>query len=151
MKPKALLFFVAAWLGLAGVASAQLKTTVVKAQSLPASSTQQLASASANSGAQVQAALPVVSGSYECVNHVVITAASPTATVAGTATISDGTWTKTYQFVENAGLGGILVLNFPQPVASSATGTAITATLNAIASGANASLEIGGYSNPNGC
>ena len=144
MKTKTLiaLFFVLA--GWHGIASAQLKGTTFLAQRLPNGATQQGASATGAAAAQVQVPLPAVSGQYECFEHAIITTANPTATANGVVTVSDGTWTKSYQLVENTSFGGLLIINLPTPFRSTNQNAAITVTLPAIAGGAACAVEVTG-------
>jgi hypothetical protein len=149
MKTKALmaLFLVfAAWLALTGNASAQLKGTTFLAQRLPNGATQQGASATGAAAAQVQVPLPAVAGQYECFEHAIITSANPTSTVSGVVTVSDGTWTKSYQFVETTSLGGLLIVNLPTPFRATNQNSAITVTLPAITGGAAGAIDVSGYS-----
>jgi hypothetical protein len=150
MKSKALFAALFTWLALAGVASAQYKGTTFLAQRLPNGATQQNVGGTGAAAAQVQEVLPAVPGQYECIEHFVITSANPTATVNGVVTVTDGTWTKPYQFVETSSMGGLLIMNFPTPIRSTSVNTPITVQLPAITGGAASSVEVSGYSTASG-
>jgi hypothetical protein len=75
-----------------------------------------------------------------------LTCTSPAAQQAGLATISDGTWTLNFEFVESTSAGGCLMLAFgAQPLMASAPNTAITVTVPVIGSGGTVAVAITGY------
>jgi hypothetical protein len=74
-----------------------------------------------------------------------LTATSPVAQQSGVATISDGTWTLNFEFVETTSAGGALPLTFLPPLMASAPNTPITVTVPAIAGGSAVAVSATGY------
>ena len=97
-------------------------------------------------GAGVQVVLtPSISTRRMYVDWVAFTSFSPAAQVAGTATISDGTWTENFQFVESTSAGGAYSPPLKRALMATLPGTPITITIPPIAGGAQAAIASGGY------
>ena len=78
--------------------------------------------------------------------QVFLTADEVATVIAGAATITDGTWTLPFRFVETVSAGGALMMVFEaQPLMASAPGVAITVTIPIISGGSTAAVAITGY------
>jgi hypothetical protein len=81
-----------------------------------------------------------------------ITGTGATATSIIAVTVSDGTWTQSYELVVTAGVTGlafgvpVISVNYPTPLAGSAINTAITVTLPSLGAGStNACVNARGF------
>jgi len=98
------------------------------------------------------ASIAGASGKTSYLTKVEFSGTGATATSIIAPTISDGTWTVTYELVVAAGVTGrafasdVITLTFSPPLAASATNTAITATLPSLGSGStNACVNAYGF------
>lgn len=98
-----------------------------------------------SAAAQLQVSLPASVGRITCLKNAVITSAAVAAVVSGVVTISDGTFTLNYQFVETVSAGGYMCLDFAEPLPASAANTAITVTIPAITGGAVTAIALVGH------
>ena len=98
-------------------------------------------------GAGVTAVItPTIATRRAYLTKAIITSAAPAAITSGLVTISDGTWTLNFEFVETVSAGGALVLPFgEQPLVATTPNTPITVTVPAIAGGATAAIAATGY------
>ena len=89
---------------------------------------------------------PSVSSNTMYLTQAILTADQVTAVVTGNATITDGSWTLNFRFVETVSAGGALVLIFEaQPLMATTPGTAITVTVPVISGGSTVAVSITGY------
>lgn len=78
--------------------------------------------------------------------QVLIASTNPTATVNGTFTINNlATGSRAITVVESSTMGGFYLVTFAQPLAASATNTAITLSVPAITGGASGIVQGIGY------
>lgn len=106
------------------------------------------ASTSAAAAAQCVSSLPAVAGKTTYLNGFVCTSHAPTANVFGTVTVSlDGGTTTHFQFIylESATLGGMLNIDFPDPIPATGPNKSIVVTIPAITSGAASAITVFGY------
>jgi hypothetical protein len=104
------------------------------------------ASGTGTAAAQNAVALSGNANQYTFLSKAIVTSQSPAAQVGGVVTISDGTWTLSFQFVETVSAGGFMHLDFGDaPLQASAVNTAITVTIPAISSGAATAIALVGY------
>lgn len=98
---------------------------------------------------QCQATLPGDNtGKTTYINGFAITAHAPTANVQGTATVSlDGGTTQHLNFIfcESSTIGGMLQIEFPDPLPATKPNTSIIVTLPAITGGAVSAVSVYGY------
>lgn len=109
----------------------------------PVVSTQTAAAA-----AQCQSSLPAAAGKTTYLNGFVCTAHAPAANVFGTVTVSlDGGTTVHMNFVllESSTIGGMLNIDFPDPIPAKAPNTSIVITIPTITSGAATAITAFGY------
>jgi hypothetical protein len=97
-------------------------------------------------GNQNQQTLAAAVNKTTYLSKAIITSQGPATQVGGVVTISDGTWTLSFQFVETITAGGFMHLDFGDaPLVGSAVNTAITVTIPAIGSGAATAVALVGY------
>jgi hypothetical protein len=95
---------------------------------------------------QLAVALAGAAGLTTYLGKAIVTSQAPAAMVAGVVTISDGTWTLNFDFVETTSAGGFMHLDFADmPLIASAANTAITVTIPAITNGAVTAISLVGY------
>lgn len=99
-------------------------------------------------GVAVSVALPAVPGKSTICRGITITAAGGLNAVWGTVTLSDGTWTLTFQYAQTNGGNGsdMFGLSFGDGLLATNPNAAITLSCPAITSGGTVALSIwGGY------
>lgn len=118
----------------ATMAGAQYGNVVPSARRVAAGAT------AAGAGAAITVTAPGASAKVTRLWGFTIACTPATGTVSGQVTVSDGTWTIPYQFVETTA-GGVLQEQYP-PIDASAGNTAITLTVPAIAGGGTCSAAL---------
>jgi len=112
----------------------------------PLEATPITASATGGAGASNAVSLAGVSGKTTYLTKAIVTSTSPAAQQSGVVTISDGTQTLSFQFVESTSAGGFMNLDFSDShFVAAATNTAITVTIPAIGSGGATAIALLGY------
>lgn len=111
----------------------------------PDGATPLIRGATGSAAAQVQVTLPALAGKSTYLTKATITSDKVAAAVSGVATITDGTWTLSYEFVETVSAGGALDLDFDPPLKTTVPNTTIVVTLPAITGGGAGAVACVGY------
>lgn len=110
--------------------------------------------ASSTTGASTSAVsitMPAQAGLIAVVTGVTVTSVHAAATVesaftiSGLSTFAGGSGTLTYEFVQSNTLGGLLDLDFSNPLPASGAGSAITFSLAGIAGGGTVAIAVQGF------
>lgn len=119
------------------------------AEKLPSAATPQYVSSGNKAAAVASAAIPATAGQYSWLNGFDITGGGATGASVVQATVTDGTWTLTYEVAVPAGATvGLtpLFVRFPTPLRSTAVNTAITVSCPSLGAGnTNACVNAEGY------
>lgn len=103
------------------------------------------ASATAAAAAANAVSLPAVAGKTNYLSGLVVSTGNPASAVTGVVTVTGlSVGTLSFQIVESVAAGGLLNINFAEPLPASAVDTAITVTLPAITSGAVSTVAVHG-------
>ena len=118
--------------------------------SLPHGSSPAYASATGAPGVSNTVTIAALASNFTFITGFTVSAQPPSGTnpVGGVVTISDGTWTLYYQFVDTVSAGGFINKELNIPLMSTDVNTAITLTLAAITGGGATAVELRGYYNP---
>lgn len=105
----------------------------------------------ASASGAVVASIPALANYTAVLTGVTVTAIHASATVeslfkiTGLSTANGGTGELDYQFVQSSTLGGLLDLDFSNPVPAGAVGSAINFNVAQIAGGGNVSIAVQGF------
>lgn len=107
-----------------------------------------VATQTAAAALQCQSSLPAITGKTTYLNGFVCTAHAPATNVFGTVTVSLDSGTTVHMnfvFLESSTIGGMLNIDFPDPIPAKNPNTSIVITIPAITSGAATAITAFGY------